>query len=147
MDKVGADKFLSVYWFAILVIVAGGVVAMVLNFYGNPYDVRDVEASRMINQIADCLSDGEKLNSDLLNENLLENCHLNFEVEEQWEQGQYYVEVQGVSAGNSNLKDFCNLNEKSVVCVDRNVYFLDENNQGTAIKILSVVRKAEKNVK
>ena len=65
-NKIGADKILSVYWFAILFIVASGIFAMVYIFYGSPYDVRDIESNALKMQIANCLSQGgyfaEKVN-------------------------------------------------------------------------------------
>jgi len=60
-NKRGAEKVLSVYWFVILLLVAGGVFAMVYNFYHHPYDVREIEANLMINTVADCVSTGGKI--------------------------------------------------------------------------------------
>ena len=89
MNKKG-DKIISVYWFAILFIVAAAIDYMVVIFYGKPYDIRDVEESILINQIADCLAEGGYLKKEvfdngnfLLNEsNFLQTCHLNFDVED-----------------------------------------------------------------
>lgn len=149
------EKYLSVYWFAILAIVAGGIIAMVFVFYGKPYDVRNVEAEIMINKIADCLSDEEgKLREDISNENVLQECHLNF-----GEKNEFYFEVdgltlksvlpstenkdlseEGIKQGYFNLKANCGKAE-NVVCVERQVYYLKENGSGETIKILSGVRK------
>jgi len=131
------DKILSVYWFAILVIVAVGIIAMVVVFYGKPYEVRQDESGILIMKISDCLSDGKYLNKNINNENILSECHLVLNDE-------YYLEVDNlvIKQGNSNLKDYCGKGE-SVVCVEKNVYYLDENNQGITIKILSVIRKNE----
>jgi len=38
-NKRGMEKIVSIYWFAILIIVAGGIIYMVSIFYGDPYDV------------------------------------------------------------------------------------------------------------
>ena len=98
LNKRGGDKIISVYWFVVLFIVAGAVVYMAASFYGKPYDVRGIEASIMINNIADCISEGGNIKEGVLdNENFLESCNLNFEVEDykDWkEKGQYYVEVE-----------------------------------------------------
>ena len=173
MDKSGTDKIISVYWFVILFIVAGAIVYMAVLFYGQPYEVRKIEADIMINQIADCLSQGGYLNEEiiddegklLLNENnFLEICHLNFNVEEESnfkEQEQYYVEVSfydfnaydsenfnqpdfKITKGNINLKDFCDRGDEN--CAERSFYVLDKNSKSYEIKILSVVKKTEKNV-
>ena len=91
MNKRGTDKILSLYWFAILIIIAGGVTGMVYVFYGSPYDIREIEANLMIDRIADCLSSQGRINSEIIQngnfdsnfeENFLEKCHLNFNVED-----------------------------------------------------------------
>ena len=158
MNSQGTDKIISVYWFVILFIVAGAVVYMAGVFYGNPYDVREAEANVLINHIADCIAEGGYLNKEVVdeegkfllnNDTFLEICHLNFNVEDTqgWrEQRQYYVEVSvfGITKGNVNLKDFCERKEKN--CVQRSFYVLDKEGKSYEIKILSVVRKTEKNV-
>jgi len=173
MDKHGTDKILSVYWFVILIIVAGGIFAMVYTFYHRPYDIRELEAGIMINQIADCLSEQGKLNSGLItggkfNEdfknNFLEKCHLNFNVENDWDKPQYYAEINfydvgdvgnsifNISEGDKDLISNCEIQkdkkyERLAKCVERRFYSLDEEDNQYLIKILSVVRKTEKNVK
>ena len=64
-DRKG-DKIISVYWFAILVIVAVGIFGMVYVFYGSPYDVREIEANALLNQVADCVSYAGKINTGLI---------------------------------------------------------------------------------
>ena len=168
MDKRGTDKLISVYWFAILFIVAAGIVYMVAVFYGAPYDVRKNEANIMINQIADCIATGGKLNENwvkLSSDNILETCYLTFNVEDNygWEDNQFYIEINyynfdndigidldskntKVSLGNSLLNDNCGFKGKYMpVCVERSFYVLEED-MPRIIKIKSVVGKVEKNV-
>jgi len=156
MNKKGTDKILSVYWFVILFITAGGIIYMVSGFYGNPYDVREIEANIMLNKVAECLSEGIYLNKEIVEnkENFFEECHLNFNVEDSygWNNNQYYLEIRdfNIAEGNLNLKEVCNLKgEKSVSCVERNFYlpYSDEENKGVMINVLSVVRKTEKNAR
>lgn len=91
-------KILSLYWFAILFIVAGAVFYMVINFYGKPVDVRPVESAALTNKIADCLSEKGYLREDILGNadfDFLKTCSLNFDVEDfsEWKQfTQYYTE-------------------------------------------------------
>ena len=176
-NKLGAEKIISIYWFAILIIIAGAVVAMVSLFYGTPYDVRDAEANILINKVSNCLSENGKLNKELFNEdkkfnenyNLKEKCNLIFETEFKNERGEYFLEtdfydlndgpsgvssgvkVFSISEGNSNLYADCKIeNEKYNKlsrCVDREFYSLDSSNNIFKIKITPVVRKTEKNVK
>ena len=170
-NKKGAEKILSIYWFAILIIIAGAVVAMVSLFYGAPYDVRSEEANIMINQVSDCLSENGKLNQKLFNEtknfnenfNLKEECKLIFETEFKSEKGEYFLEVDfydlnnekifSILDGNSNLYADCKIEnekyKKLSKCVDREFYSLDHfsDDKVFKIKITAVVRKTEKNVK
>lgn len=168
LNKRG-DKILSVYWFAILLLVAGGIVAMVWIFYGNPYDVRKLEAEIMVNQIADCISDTGRINELIFQKdfqnNFLEECHFNFDVEDEFDwskNSQYYLEINiysleevnmpivSFSEGNLNLVSSCEIEnenyERLARCVEEKFYSLGENNEQYLIKILSIVRKSEKNV-
>ena len=136
MNNKGS-KVLSVYWFAILTIVAIGIVAMVMIFYGKPYDVRTIEGEVMINKIVDCLSgDDGKLRQDISNEDILQKCHFILTDE-------FYFEVNdfGIKQGYSNLRDSCDIREESVVCVKKSVYLLDSEGNENTIKILSAVSK------
>ena len=170
LDKHGAEKILSIYWFAILIIIAGAVVAMVSLFYGTPYDVRDTEANIMINQVSNCLSKNGKLAQELFDEtknfnenfNLKEECNLIFETELKSEREEYFLEadfynlnnekVFSISDGNSNLYADCKIDSEGKYkrlskCVDREFYSLDSSDDVFKIKITAVVRKTEKNVK
>ena len=164
----GAEKILSVYWFIILIIVSGGIFAMVYTFYHHPYDIREIESDIMVNKVSDCLAKDGKLKENFnenLKDNFLEKCSLNFYVEEIWnKEEQYYLQVNfykfnelessllEISNGNKNLISGCKeQNDKEykrlAKCVERSFYSLDENNDLFLIKILSIVRKTEKNVK
>ena len=162
------DKIISVYWFAILIIVAGGIIAMVNLFYNSPYDIREIEAEILTNKIGDCFSDVGYLKQEIFNgqnflinkENFLEKCKLNFNTSE--EDLQYYVQVNVFKAqdlensffevlqGNKNLKTDCFLSEKYEKlskCVEKGFFTLDNSGNLYLIKILSVIDKSEKNVK
>ena len=165
-----ADKILSIYWFAILIIVAGGVFAMVYTFYGSPYDIREIEAELLVNRIADCISYTGKMNSELVSNgeftkegNFLDKCHIIFNSTE-WEEEQYYTEVNfykleninsavfNVKKGNNKWLTSCTIQEdkeekRLAQCVERSFYSIDNLKNQYIIKILSVVRKSEKNVK
>lgn len=167
INKKGAEKIISVYWFVILIIVAGGIYAMVSTFYGHPYDVRDLEATILMNNVADCISKQGHLEEFVFDEeetNFLEKCNITFATEDfsNWkERGQYYLEINFYDVGEINLKTIlegekslkkdCDLNKNKSfellpTCVNGRFYSLDNNKQ-IFIDILSVVRKTEKNVK
>ena len=140
MNRRGADKIISVYWFVILFIVAGAVVYMVAVFYGEPYDLRKAEADAMVNQIVDCITKGNSLRTDISNEDFMEKCHLNFGEDE----NEYYIKVKAldISLGNINLNDYCGKEgNKFPRCFERSFYTL--NNPKVEIKV--VINKIDKN--
>ena len=63
-NKIGADKILSVYWFAILFIIATGIFAMVYVFYKTPFDVRGIEAETLASKVAECISKQGEISSE-----------------------------------------------------------------------------------
>lgn len=162
-NKKGAEKVLSVYWFAILILVATGIFIMVSNFYNYPYDVRDMETNILLNKVADCISTGGIINDYVLNGNFENNfmdiCSLNFNTESSFTDIQYYVSVEisnsssileNFEKGNKNLITSCGL-EKDVeesnlaICAQREFYALDSASKPYLIKLLTIVRKTEKN--
>jgi hypothetical protein len=164
------DKILSAYWFAVLLIVAGGVFAMVYLFYGVPYDVRDIESHLLINAVADCISYGGRIDSEFIssgnviaNSSFFDKCHLNFN-SPGWNEEQYYTEVYvysfndvnnsilNIKKGNDKWVPQCAIqedkeSEKLAKCSTKMFYSLDNENNQYLIKILGVVRKSEQNVK
>ena len=163
-NKKGGDRIISVYWFAILFIVAAAMVYLVVSFYGKPYDVRELEANALTNKIADCFSKGGYFVDSALqisDETFLDECGLNFQTENVYDwnvQKQFYVEVSvegfnsenqliNIASGNLNLKDFCNEEgDNFPLCLKRSFYSVDKENNQYKINILTIVRKTEKNV-
>lgn len=172
-NKKGGGKIMAMYWFVILMLIAGGIFAMVYTFYYHPYDVRELEAETMINHVADCLSNQGNLTSKLFNEqgfdqnfsiDFYENCHLNFEAESSFlDEPQYYLKVNfykaedlenslfEISKGNLNLIASCNIQEekeyeKEAKCLEDG-FFSFNGEDLYLINILVVIKKTEKNVK
>lgn len=159
------EKLISIYWFAILILVAGGITAMVYIFYSSPYDVREIEGNLMANKLADCIYYSGYLNDEIFSENFsdsfLEKCHIDFNVEDDWEEEQYYLGAEifdidktlvlEFSAGNKNLLSSCEIENDDyntlAKCVESKFYAAEKGGVQYLIKILSVVRKSEKNVK
>ena len=162
INKKGGDKIISVYWFAILFIVAAAVVYMVSSFYGTPYDVRELEANALANKVADCFSEAGYIRDnwrEINEDNFLTLCGLNFDVEDvhNWNDDQHYIEVRvnnfesneafpEITQGNANLKLSCGSEGKNLpVCIQRTFYTIDLDGNQYEIQILSAVRKTEKN--
>jgi len=127
-NKRGADKFLSIFWFLILFLVAGAIVYMAFLFYGSPFNIRNTEGQILGDKIADCITSKGYLNDAVFSpefkNNFLDACHINLNTEDfsDWKNNaQYYVGVEvykfdetiprltgdellGLSAGDINLK-------------------------------------------
>lgn len=65
-NKKGADRVLSLYWFAILALSAAGVFVMVSTFHNSLYDVRSVESGILLNRISSCISEQGEFDSSIL---------------------------------------------------------------------------------
>jgi len=155
-DKRGSDKMISMYWFLILFLVAAAVVYMAAVFYGKPFDVREVEANLLVNKIADCFADENYFRTDLTQDNFMQKCHLNFNVEDEqtWKDDQLYVRVDIeplgdiIEAGNKEVLDFCSAElTKNAYCIERKLYAIDIDNNPYYLSIKAGVRKTEKNVR
>lgn len=171
-NKKGADKLISVYWFVILTIVAGGIVLMVNSFYGSPYDVRELETNILSTKVADCIYSGGKMNPALISEqgvfkpefkdNFLKYCKLNFDTGGEFDPQQYYIQVRFFKSGeNKQLKNTlvggnpnyiadCTIAEgqdKLSFCLDREFWVKAPTNEIYLVKIKSIVSKVEQNAK
>jgi len=103
MNKLGSENLLSIWWFLVLVIVAGGIALGVFMFYSADVDVREVEAGIMANKIYDCLNDNGHLKGDvfLKDFDLYKECDINRNVF--FEDGTgYYLNVS-IFEGNINI--------------------------------------------
>ena len=172
-NKRGEEKIISVYWFVILLLVATGVVIMVNVFYGSPYDIRLIEAEILSEKVANCIEEGGEINPDLMTsegrfreefgDNFLDYCDITFKTQSEFEEGQYYIEINfaekrnpgkilfGIFEGNPNFKGDCDLDgkkhKKLAQCVQKEFFSLGEKEKIYSIKITSIVRKIEQNVK
>lgn len=175
-NKKATDKILSVYWFVILVIVAGAVVAMVSSFYNYPYDVRAIESDLLMNKAFKCISDNGKLAKNLFNEQnefvkdflILDECQINFdsEFDSSEKRGEYYLKINiidalskekifNLSKGNINFEADCNIPEESgeynklVFCNDKSAYLLSPFSKDKIyeVNVLVAIAKTMKNVK
>ena len=166
MNKIGADKMLSVYWFIIIFIVAAAIVYMTALFYGNPYDVRSVEANLLVKQVSDCFVEenyfirGRDIESQGFSDSFLDICGIDFSVEDDygWKDDQFLINVEvyefnnktllfDFEKGNFNLRDCSKELKKIPFCIERSFYSIDTDNNEYIVKIFASVRKTEKNVK
>lgn len=175
-SRKGASKFLSIYWFTILILVAASIYGMVYAYYSHPYDIRVLESEILSNRVADCLYYKGKLNKDLFDDkgNLKKdvgdffgyNCNFDFTSEDAYDWRnvpQYYVNaifyevgvfdkpILSIAKGNDVWATHCEIQEakefKRLVRCSNKRFYAAGIKQSYAIEILSVVRKTEKNVK
>tara|TARA_Y100000034_G_scaffold118152_1_gene158510 strand:+ start:262 stop:729 length:468 start_codon:yes stop_codon:yes gene_type:complete len=94
MNRKGAERIMSVWWFAILVVVAGTVGIMVALYYGSEVDVRGLEASILAEKVIKCL------NNKGIVEDLVGECGLDAE---RFGQGSDYFLKVSVFDSSGNL--------------------------------------------
>ena len=172
-DRKADAKYLSVYWFVILVIVAAAIVFTVSAFYSQSYDVRKIESDILINNFIECFSNNGKLR--ILPEELdVNNCNLNFN-DQNYNEGQYFLDVRvynlddcdsstgecsneiatiASKKGNVNYKSFCDLKEEREriipVCSNKRFYSYyknEETERKIVIDVLAIVNKANQNAR
>lgn len=76
MNKRAGEKLLSVWWFAILVIVGVAVSAGIIIFYSASVDVRNYEAEILNKQVQNCFIDGNNLVGNFKTIDVLKDCNL-----------------------------------------------------------------------
>ena len=160
-NKRGQELAHPLYLIFIFTIVAGGIIGMALVFYGNPYDVRNIESTLLLEKIADCISYGGRIDNTFISNGEtiqfdFSKCHLNFSSEEK----EYFYRIKIYKldnlensffesrGGNINLEASCSIDEESEnlpACVEKSFYSLDNLDNQYLIKILSAVRKLEQN--
>lgn len=169
-NKRAMEKILGIYWFAVLVIVAGAVVGMVVMAYSIGFDVRSVESDFMIQKISRCIAEGGFLKIDLENfqGDLLQECGMYFG--EIPEDSEYFVAIdwyekaewegkspsditksnKRITAGRGSLEDIgCqnNIGGNAPYCRSGWFYVLQEGEEQKQlmVKITAAVNKVEEN--
>ena len=116
-----ADKLLSVWWFFVLAVIAGGSVIGVLIYSSAEVNIKEVEANVLAERIIDCLIDNGYLKENILdtNFNIFDFCNLNSKV---FEKGSnFYLNISvydsenlifNVSKGNPSFEKDCKIQEK-----------------------------------
>jgi hypothetical protein len=171
MNKKGkGEKVMVIPWMLGLLVIAFAIAWIVNMFYGAPYDIREIESRLLLNKVADCISYAGRMDNTLISKtginseykDFLESCYLNFNSE--WEIEPYFVKVEIyksedlvspliiLTKGYEDLEAECLLKEEveyrlSSKCSKNTFISLDETNKEYTIKILSAVKKLEKNVK
>lgn len=171
-SRKGSDSVISVYWFVILIIVAGGIVLMANTFYSSPYDVRSTEATILASSVANCVYFGGEMNPDLISVNgvfrqdfkdhFLQKCNLTFVPGKSFAEEQYYIQLDfssfenpenkvfTLSAGNNNWVGDCSIDSKKTklpVCINDSFIAKGPTGKLYLVNELSIVNKVNQNEK
>jgi len=149
-NKKAGEKILSIWWFFVLVIIAGGVVIGVTMFYVGDSDVRGLEADVLASKILDCIVESGEIDMEISKENIFEKCNLNKEILD--ESGNYYVNISVFREDNSLEKEIrfganifekdCKIREKVIapdfaVCSEKSVFVFDRDNKKLKLNVLA----------
>lgn len=91
--KKAGEKYLSIWWFFVLIIISVGIVAGVAIFNLSDRSTKELESDILISKVVDCLVDYGYINEDFLSENfdIFKNCYINKEI---IEDRQHYLSVE-----------------------------------------------------
>ena len=79
--KKGGEKYLSMWWFVCLAIIAAGIIVGVLAMNVSDIDTKKLESSILISRVADCFVDNGKLQGVLAeNFDIFRRCNLDKEI-------------------------------------------------------------------
>lgn len=162
-NKKAGTRLLSFYWLIIFVIISIGIVSATVIFYGDPFDVRQVESRILSDKIIECIIEDGQLKQDVwdgLNRdgtNLQEICNLDFQ-KQGYDLPQFYVEVKVSNeegkeviydeGGLGRYKAFCVADTRNYpICHKEKLFVLDQvNNEFTEVNIFTSVAKTKQNV-
>jgi hypothetical protein len=144
--QVGS-AILWIYKFIMLIIVIGGIVAIVFLHYSKQYDVRDIEASVLTSKVIDCFSEKGKINSEDFTKEKLDSC-LSFNKDEIF----FNVTLlgkenpQSISLGNPDFKVYCEAKEEEIKvknapsCLEKDFDLLVDDSQGKLSFFIAIAK-------
>ncbi|UZE93794.1 MAG: hypothetical protein IB618_03440 [Candidatus Pacearchaeota archaeon] len=132
--------------FLILVIVVGGVVAVVTAHYSKQYDMRDIEASTVARNIMECVAPNGIV--DEFSEDAIRDCMY-------FNEQEIYINItlknDNIALGDEFLFALCQAEKEKVKvkyypsCLQEEYYVL-KNNEDTKIDLFLAIKKVEKNL-
>lgn len=161
IGKKAGEKYLSIWWFFVLIVIAGGLVAGVL-INSKDTSIKEIEADILATRLADCIVKNGWLDSGILEKtfDVFEKCYLS---KEAIESGKYYLALEAYefgkceinkdkleckdgltsgfySFGASSFEIQCKINGKTYPkCSEKYIYVLDEENGRQRKLILRVI--------
>jgi len=113
-----AEKLLSIWWFFVLGVIAGGIVIGVLIYSSAEVSIKEAEANVLAERITDCLIDNGYLKEKILERDfdILDFCNLNSKVFEKSSNFYFNISVYdsenlifNVSKGNPTFEKDCRI--------------------------------------
>jgi len=141
------EQLLSIWWFAVLVIVAGGIVFGVLIFYSSHVDLRALESKVLADRIANCIENKALESEEFFDGgfDVLGDCEINKEL---FGKGSnYFIKIsisdeELYNFGNPSFEEQCQIKQGALrakhfpECYERMIRFSDQN-ANTEINILA----------
>lgn len=102
LNKKGDGKYLSIWWFFCLILIAGAIVLGVSMMAVSDVETKKVESEIMVSRVVDCVIDQGYLNQDIVEDkfDIFEECSLNRELidthgaMEDEQRGEYYLSYE-----------------------------------------------------
>ena len=104
--KKGAEKYFSIWWFFVLVIITGGIVAGVSLFNIRDVDVRGLESDILVSRTVDCIVENGQIKEEVLTGdfNVLEKCGFSEELIK--DSGKYSLNIYIYDSGGEKLESY-----------------------------------------
>jgi hypothetical protein len=119
--NIKAEKLLSLWWFFVLGVIAGGIVIGVLIYSSADVSIKEVEASILSEKIASCIIDNGYLKENIFESdfNIFEFCNLNQKVFEKPSNFYFKISIYDSDSlvfdlikGSSSFEEDCKIQEK-----------------------------------
>ncbi len=153
-NKKGDERILSFYWFVMFIIIAIGVVSGVINFYGNPLDIREKEASILADKVIECFVDKGIIKEEIDEGNFEERCGLDFADINYKDDKQYFAFLKigeaEIKAGNMQIEPLCysaKSRRNKSICSTKKLFVLNDKNEFVFFEVKTGVLKIKQNVK
>ena len=152
-NKKGDERFMSLYWMLIFVIITVVVVSGTVLFFVKPIDIREVEGRILIDRLVECFVENGEIKKDLFlkteGKDLEQTCKLNFD-DSNYDDGQYFVKVSGVGREiefGADTEPFCGQEDRKKripFCVRKKIAVLDGNSL-VQVEFTAVIGKVRQN--
>jgi len=108
--KKAGEKWLSIWWFFVLVVILTGIVVGVSIFSASEINVKKLEADILATKVIDCLINDGKINEEFLKGSLdiFKECKIDKEIitkKTATDEGKYYIALEAYKLEDCEVKD------------------------------------------